>query len=144
MRLERHIEALNEVMDEITSALEDPKGLKKHQRRLAIMLSLGACGLIEIYFHKLGIMKNGSTIKHSWFKQKRIKESLSNQIISGLDNVKNIGRIIKISEGIEEKRDDMAYGAPVKEDDLLKEKINDFLELKNIVENEIGDILESK
>lgn len=144
MRLEKHIESLNEVMDEVKNALEDPKGIKKHQRRLAMMLSLGICELIEIYFHKLGIMKEGSRIKHDWFKQKRIKESLSKQIICELDNVKSIDKMIGIAKGIEEKRDDMAYGAPVKEEELLKEKINDFLKLKMIIESEVGEIIESK
>lgn len=144
MRLEKHIESLKEVMDEIKNALEDPGGLKKHQRRLAIMLPLGVCELIEIYFHRLNIIKGGSRIKHNWFKQKRVKEALSNQIICDLDNVKNIDRIISIARGIEEKRDDMAYGAPVEEETLLKSKINDFLKLKKIIESEIGDIIESE
>lgn len=144
MRLEKHIEALSEVMDEIKSALEDPNGLEKHQRRLALMLSLGICELIEIYFHKLNIMKEGSRIKHDWFKQKRVKEKLSNQVISDLSNVKNIDKIIDIAKGIEEKRDDMAYGAPIGEEDLLKHKINDFLKLKKMIEEEIGGIIEPK
>jgi len=142
MRLEKHVEGLKEVMDEIKNALEDPEGIKKHQRRLATMLSLGICELIEVYFHKLNIIKNGSRIKHNWFKQKRIEETLSNQIVSDLKDVKNIKKIIKIAKGIEEKRDDMTYGSPVDEEELLKNKIDDFLELKKIIESETGDIIE--
>ena len=59
MRAEKHKKALQEVLDEIQTALDDPRGLVAHQRRLATMLSIGTCELIEIYFHKLGIMKGG-------------------------------------------------------------------------------------
>src|SRR3989338_854555 len=142
MRVEKHIESLKEVIDEIENALKDAKGITKHQRRLAIMLSIGACELIEIYFHKLNIMKSSSRIKHTWFKQSRIKEALSNQIVCNLSEVRNIDKIISIAKSIEDKRDDMAYGAPVKEDNLLKNKITEFLELKKLIETEIGEILE--
>lgn len=141
MRLEKHIESLKEVMDEIKSSLEDLQGIKSHQRRLAIMLPLGVCELIELYFHKLKIIKNGSRIKHNWFRQKRARDSLSNQIIIDIEDVKNIDKIIDLAQSIEEKRDDMAYGSPIEEESLLKSKIDDFLELKKIIEGEIGDII---
>ena len=50
MKIEKHLKSLEEVMDEIQVALEDPRGLIAHQRRLATMLSIGVCELIEIYF----------------------------------------------------------------------------------------------
>lgn len=142
MRIEKHIESLKEVLDEIESALKDPEGLLKHQRRLAVMLSLGISELIEIYFHKLGIMKSGSRIKHTLFRKKDVKEKLSNQIVVPSDNVKNLDEILNIAKSIEEKRDDMFYGSPVSAEELLKEKINQFLELENLIEKEIGDIIE--
>ena len=141
MRLEKHIKALQEVMDEIQISLEDPRGLVAHQRRLATMLSIGTCELIEIYFHKLGIMKGGGRIKHTIFRRKGIEEQLSNQIISALSNIKNIDAIITIAKTIEAERDNMAYGSPQPHEQLLKAKIEDFLELKRIIEKEIGDVL---
>ena len=141
MRLEKHIKALQEVMDEIQMSLEDPRGLVAHQRRLATMLSIGTCELIEIYFHKLGIMKGGGRIKHTMFRRKGIEEQLSNQIISALSNIKNIDAIITIAKTIEAERDNMAYGSPQPHEQLLKAKIEDFLELKRIIEKEIGDVI---
>jgi len=141
MRLEKHITALQEVMDEIQMSLEDPRGLVAHQRRLATMLSIGTCELIEIYFHKLGIMKGGRRIKHTILRRKGIEEQLSNQIISTLGNIKNIDSIITIAKTIEAERDNMAYGSPQPHEQLLKAKIEDFLELKRIIEKEIGDVI---
>lgn len=141
MKLEKHITALQEVMDEIQMSLEDPRGLVAHQRRLATMLSIGTCELIEIYFHKLGIMKGGGRIKHTILRGKGIEEQLSNQIISTLSNIKNIDAIITIAKTIEAERDNMAYGSPQPHEQLLKAKIEDFLELKRIIEKEIGDVI---
>lgn len=141
MKLEKHITALQEVMDEIQMSLEDPRGLVVHQRRLATMLSIGTCKLIEIYFHKLGIMKGGGRIKYTILRRKGIEEQLSNQIISTLSNIKNIDAIITIAKTIEAERDNMAYGSPQPHEQLLKAKIEDFLELKRIIEKEIGDII---
>ncbi|MCK5031408.1 MAG: hypothetical protein KAR64_08075 [Thermoplasmatales archaeon] len=141
MRLEKHIQALQEVMDEIQISLEDPRGLVAHQRRLATMLSIGTCELIEIYFHKLGVMKGGGRIKHTMLRGKDIKERLSIQVIRSLSSIKNIDAIIAIAKTIEAERDNMAYGSPQPHEQLLKAKIEDFLELKRIIEKEIGDII---
>ncbi|MBU3957487.1 MAG: hypothetical protein KKB25_00245 [Nanoarchaeota archaeon] len=136
MRLEKHEEGLKEVLSEIESALEDAGGLVNHQRRLAMMLSLGVCELIEIYFHKIGIMKGGARIKHGMFRKSNMEELLSNQITAPLKSVKNMERILEIAVSIENNRDDMAYGSPLNEEELLKEKIDEFLEMKKLIENE--------
>jgi len=141
MRLEKHIKALQEVIDEIQISLEDPRGLVAHQRRLAIMLSIGTCELIEIYFHKLGVMKGGGRIKHIMLRGKDIEERLTNQIIVSLTNIKNVDKIITIAKTIEAERNNIAYGSPQPHEQLLKAKIEDFLELKRIIEKEIGDII---
>ena len=123
MRKEKHIEAITEVLDEIESALNDNKGLVAHQRRLAFSLSLGAVNLLELYFHNNNIMKEGSKIDHRWFKRKieRIFVSLENQITSQIRDIENISQIIKLMQKIEDKRDDLAYGAPATEN-ILQEK----------------------
>ena len=133
MKKEKHEEILNEVIDEIETALKDQRGLIAHQRRLAFALSLGGIQLLELYFHKLNIIKEGSRINHRWFKRKEesIKEYLQKQITSPLDSITHIKKIIDILKKIEEKRDDLAYGAPASEE-LLQEKINLFFELKKL------------
>lgn len=134
MREEKHDEILKEVQDEIEAALKDKRGLLAHQRRLAFLLSLGAANLIETYFHRLNIIKEGSKIDHSWFKRKKqsIFEKIEKQITSPISSIGNINTVIDIAIRIEEKRDDIAYGAPSTEK-ALQEKINLFHELRGIL-----------
>jgi len=133
MLKEKHEETLKEVEEEIESALKDERGLLSHQRRLAFSLSLGMSGIIELYFHKLDVMKEGSKVNHLWFKKKREKviERLQKQVTSPINSMQDIEKIIDIAIKIEEKRDDLAYGAPSSEK-ILQEKINLFLELRRI------------
>lgn len=139
MRLEKHMEGIREVLEEIETALHDPKGILSHQRRLALMLPLGMCELIEVYFHHLNIIKSGARIKHDWFRQKRIREKLEEQVISSLDNVPNIDLIIKLAVALEESRDYLAYSSPNVDEQFLRQKISQFLELKKLVEQEPGE-----
>lgn len=134
MKKEKHQEILNEVLDEIETAIKDKRGLLAHQRRLAFSLSLGASTLLELYFHHLDIIKEGSKIDHRWFKRKerRILERLQKQITSPIDSISNISEIIEIISKIEEKRNDLAYGAPATEK-ILQENINLFFKLEKIV-----------
>lgn len=133
MKKEKHEEIMKEVEEEIESALKDERGLVPHQRRLVFLLSLGMANIVELYFHKLDIIKGGSKINHLWFKRKvdRIKERLQKQIVSPIDSVSNINEVIEKAVKIEEKRDDLAYGAPSSEK-ILQEKINLFLELRRM------------
>ena len=133
MKTEKHEETLKEVEEEIESALKDKRGLLPHQRRLAFSLSLGMSDIIELYFHKLNVIKEGSKINHLWFKKKidNVKERLQKQIVSPINSLLEIDKIIEIAEKIEEKRDDLAYGAPASEK-ILQEKINLFLELRRL------------
>ena len=133
MKIEKHQEIINEVLEEINSALNDKRGLLPHQRRLAFSLSLGAVNILEIYLHNLDIIKEGSKIDHRWFKRKEqtILEQLQKQVVSPINSIENIKKIIEIISKIEEKRDDLAYGAPATEK-TLQEKINLFFELKRI------------
>ena len=140
MKVEKHIEALREVEDEIKAAMEDPDGLIKHQRRLALMISLGIAELVEVYFHKLGVIKEGSRIKHEWFKRKSVKDMLSNQIVSPIESVKRIDEIVSISNHTEERRNDLAYSSPLDEDEILREEINSYFEVKGIIEKEVGGL----
>ena len=129
-------EIIKEVLDEIESALKDNKGIINHQRRLAFSLSLGAVSLIEIYLKRKNVLKSGAKINHLWLKKKKenVKKFISNQIICPIENLKEIDNILNISYKIEKERDEIAYGKPVSEE-ILKEKINLFLNLKKEIEN---------
>ena len=133
MKEESHQQVLKEVLDEIGAALKDEKGLQAHQRRLAFSLSLGAVNLLELYFHKLNIIKGGTQINHIWFNRKKetILDYLQNQLTSPIKEIENIDKILDLLIKLEEKRDDLAYGSPVK-NEILQEKINLFFELKKL------------
>lgn len=126
--------ALQEVDEEIISALKDPRGLIPHQRRLAFCLSFGATALLELHFHKLNVIKPGSKINHLLFRkqEKAISEILERQITSPLPSIANMSEIIGLMINIEEKRDDLAYGAPVPEQ-ALQDKINLFFKLREVL-----------
>ncbi|MBI2152029.1 hypothetical protein HYU21_04845 [Candidatus Woesearchaeota archaeon] len=133
MRPEKHQECLNEVLDEIATALKDPRGLIAHQRRLAFLLSLGTATIIELYLHRLNVIKEGAKINHEWFKRKKDKvlQQLQNQVVSPLNNFPELDELLEIALKIETKRDDLAYGAPASES-IIQEKINLFFKLKEL------------
>ncbi len=133
MKSEKHEESLKEVEEEIESSLKDERGLLSHQRRLAFSISLGMTNVIELYFHKLNVIKEGSKINHLWFKKNKenVLEIIQKQIVCKVETIGNIDKIIDIGIKIEEKRDDLVYGAPASEK-ILQEKINLFLELRSI------------
>lgn len=133
---EKNDEIINEIIDEIESALKDTKGVAFHQRRLAFSLSLGSSTLIENYLKKKGILKPGAKINHLWFKKKKenVKKLISNQTISSIDEISKLDRFIDIAFEIEKERNELAYGKSVSEK-VLREKINLFFELKKKVEN---------
>ena len=133
MKREKHEEILKEVLDKIETALKDKQGLLAHQRRLAFSVSLGAVTLLEIYLHKLDVMKEGSKIDHTWFKKKKEKivDYLQKQVITQINSITDLDKIIDIMVDIENKRNDLAYGVAATEK-ILQEKINLFFKLREI------------
>lgn len=134
---EENKKIIEEVLDEIQSALKDPRGLVFHQRRIVFSLSLGAVSLIEEYLEKNDILKKGGKINHLWFKKKKenVKKLISNQITSSIGNVRNIDKILDLTYELEKERNALAYGKQAS-DKKLREKINLFLELKKEVGND--------
>lgn len=141
MNVEKHNEALLEVYKTISEALNDTNGLLSHQRRIALITSLGMQQLIELYFHKLSVIKPGTQIKHEWFKleeENRLRK-LGAVLTKSIRQIPRMDEILFLAHQIEVDRNDLAYEATLSEDKKLKEKIDVFLELKNIVQSEIGD-----
>ena len=138
MKIEKHEDALKEVYQTIDQALNDPKGLLSHQRRIASMTSMGMQQIVEMYFHKLNIIKPGTQLKHEWFKldEKNINNKLSPTLTKKLEEIPKINEILFLSRKIESDRNDLVYGAPLENDKILKEKIDVFLELKNLITEE--------
>lgn len=134
MKKEKHEEILKEVDEEIKLALEDNRGLLPHQRRLIFMISLGAENLLELYFHRLDVIKVGTKLDHRWFKRRKehIYDRLQNQITSEIRNIERIEEIIDLIVQIEDRRDELVYGAPTSER-VLQERINLYIKLKEVL-----------
>jgi len=130
------MEIIEEVLDEIESALKSPKGIISHQRRLAFCLSLGIVYLLEYYLKKLNVFKPGAKINHLWLKKKKenVKKFISNQITCPVENIKSLNRILDVAYILESERNELAYGKTSSEENL-KEKISLFLDLKKEIEN---------
>ena len=128
---------MDEVLDEIESALHDKKGIESHQRRLAFSISLGASTLTELYLHEKGVLKSGSKINHQWFNKnlKNIKEIISNHIICPVERIESFDSLLEIVQKIEQKRNDVIYGKSVSED-VLNNLISLFFELKKEIKND--------
>ncbi len=143
MQEQKHTEALMEIMETVEMSLKDRRGLVMWQRRLAAMLSLGAQHLIELYLHKKDAIKPGTQLKHEWLKMenKNLKMRLSGITTKSLSNLDDSDEIFAIAKAIETDRNDLVYGSSLKNDMPLKEKIDRFLELKKIIEKNVGDIL---
>ena len=133
---ESNKELLEEVMDEIKSALEDPRGISKHQRRLAFSLSSGSVTLIETYLNEINILKPGAKINHLWLKKKKenVLKLLDKHLTSPIKSIEKLNKLLDFAYQIENDRNNLAYGNTVPRS-ILKEKINIFLNLKREVEN---------
>ncbi len=142
MQEEKHLAALTEVNTSIDEALKDPRGLLSRQRLLMAALSLGVQHIVELWLHKSGAIKPGATIKHEFFKaeEKRLLIRLSGMMTKQITSLKNADKILEFSREIERNRDDIIYGAPLKSDSVLREKLDYFIELKKSVKEAAGDI----
>ena len=133
MQEDKHVDALKEAEDTIEEALKG--NLLDYQRRVMFMISLGLQHAIELYFHRLRIIKPGAQVKHEWFKMgdKNVKLRLSAILTKKLDEIPNILEILSIAREIEKARNEIVYGAPLKDDEVLRNKIDEFLEIRKLL-----------
>ncbi len=134
MREEKHLEALAEVKETIETAIQDPRGIIVHQRRLMSMISLGVQHLIELHLHRLNILKAGTQVKHDWFRlgKERVKLRLKAIITKPLQEIEDLDFIITLASEIEADRNELVYGAPAPEA-KLRRKIDLFLQLEELM-----------
>ncbi len=135
MQKAKHTDALKEVMATIEEALGSSSVLP-YQRRLIAMISIGLQHMVELYLHRLKVIKPGIHIKHNWFAlgEENIRSRFSAVLTMPFGKVPEINEIVSLARSIEIDRNDILYGAPLADGKSLKEKINSFLEIKKIVE----------
>ena len=134
MKTEKHLEVLREVEETIEEALESGNILD-YQRRLATMLSLGMQQMIELFLHKHKAIKPGTQVKHEWFRMgsRNLNTRLSSVLTTEMEKVPGLGEIVELAKTIEEDRNELVYGSPLDDDEILREKIDAFLEIKKMV-----------
>src|SRR3989338_383330 len=136
MQEEKYLDALKETDITIKEALGG--NMLDDQRRLMSMISLGVQHSIELYFHKLRVIKPGAFVKHEWFRMgdKNARQKISIILTKKIDEIPNIPEIISLAREIESDRNDIVYGAPLNDDKILRDKIDSFLELKKLAKGE--------
>ncbi|MEK6857220.1 MAG: hypothetical protein AABX39_01390 [Nanoarchaeota archaeon] len=125
MKIEEHLRALKESVEEIEDAIS--KGSEKRQRTIGFHTSAGAVDMIEIILHKRKLIDPGFIVKHEWFNSDRkIKEKISFEFPAK-------SRIINLIKSIEKERNKLCYGR-AKTQSILSEVILNFFKLKEIFE----------
>lgn len=125
-----------EALDEIKSALQDVRGITTHQRRLAFCLSSGAAVLLEQFLKKKNVLKSGITINHLWLKKSPTNtlKLLAEKMTSAPEALPELATLVEKAHELERERDTLAYGKIVDEN-LLRQKIDAFLEFRKEVEH---------
>lgn len=123
MNIEKHYERLKESLEVIDEAIS--KGILKRQRTIGFNCSVAASDMLEIFLHMNSLIDPGFMVKHEWFKSKnKVKDKFPYDFM-------NKAEILEIMAKIEQKRNDLCYGVPKKEE-AIKEVILDFNRLKGL------------
>jgi|SRR3989344_5920563 len=128
---------IDEVNDEIESALKDPRGIISHQKRLAFCLSDGTVNLLEQYLKDKNVLKSGYKVDHRIFKKNKqnTKKILKTKITCSIDYLEKIDKILDFAYIIESKRNELVYGKKASEE-FLNELISVYLDMKKEIDNE--------
>lgn len=128
MNIEKHQERLKESLEVLDESIS--KDITKRQRTIGFNCSAACADMFEIYLHQEELIDPGFVIKHEWFKSK----NKTNEKFSF--NFQNKEEIITLIKKIEDKRNDLCYGTPKKEE-TIKQVILDFNKLKELFQ-ELG------
>ncbi|MBI4182318.1 MAG: hypothetical protein HY520_05115 [Candidatus Aenigmarchaeota archaeon] len=134
MREEKHRDIIAEVDSTIREALQS-KNLLAHQRRLAAMLSLGAQQLLEVYLHRLHVIKPGTAVKHEWFGMgvENPSRKLAAMLTRPPGEVPGLAELLVLARVVEEGRNDLLYGSPLSDDEALRKKIDAYMHMRRQV-----------
>ena len=139
MKIEKHMKIMGEVEETVKGALH-ARDILSYQRRLASMLSLGVQQLVEIHLHRLRVIKPGTQIKHEWFGMgnRNLSLKLSAILTTEINSIPRLNDILELAKTVEADRNEIIYGSPLFDGKILREKIDAFLEIKKIMEEEHG------
>ena len=123
MNVDKHSERLAESLEVLDESIS--KDITKRQRTISFNCPVASADMFEIYLHQSNLIDPGFTVKHEWFKSKnKMKEKFPFEFPSKKE-------ILGLMEKIEEKRNDLCYGSPKKEE-TVKGVILNFNKLKQL------------
>lgn len=107
------------------------------------MVSLGMQHIFEMYLHRMAVLKPGVQIKHEWLKlsDQNLRLRLGQMLTKPWNEILLLDEITPLSRQVELKRNDTPYGAPLDNDRELREAIDLFLDVKALIEKEVGALL---
>ncbi len=123
MNVDKHYERLKESLEVLDDCIS--KDIVKRQRTIGFNCSAAASDMLEIYLHKKDLIDPGFVVKHEWLKS---KNKINDKFPFDFENKE---QILALMLRIEEKRNDLCYGSPKKEEDV-RDIILRFNKLKQL------------
>lgn len=127
MKIENHLESFKEHKETIFDWAIGVKGLKASQRIIGTHASRGIVDLLAVYLLRKNLIHAGTQLNHRWFKSKSVMDRLP--------EFENKNKIVPKMVELELLCEDLTYGAP-KSEEKIKDVINLFNELEEILQNE--------
>lgn len=108
-----HKEQIKEHLQEIEDAIAI--GIEKRPATIGLHTSACSIALLELYLQKFGKIPAGATIKHEWFKKPKPEQKILPLAERKLDIIfPQKDEILSLMYNIEEERNKLVYGRPVK------------------------------
>ena len=126
MKIENHYLRLKENLDVLDDSIKID--IIKRQSTIGFCVSAASIHMIEILLHKNNLIDSSYIIKHEWFKSKhKIDDKINFEFPKKEE-------IIELLKDIQEKRNELCYGTPKKEEEIV-DYIKKFNKLKEIFES---------
>ena len=126
MKIENHYLRLKENLDVLDDSIKID--IIKRQSTIGFCVSAASIHMIEILLHKNNLIDSSYIIKHEWFKSKhKIDDKINFEFPKKEE-------IIELLKDIQEKRNELCYGTPKKEKEIV-DYIKKFNKLKEIFES---------
>lgn len=134
--IEEHKKKIKEHLDEINDAIDE--GIENKPITIGFHCSACSIQFLELYLHLINKIPIGKIIKHDWFKSPK-KEQKKEALIERKMPLSFIKKqeIYELIYSLEEERNTLMYGKPVKEQ--IKKVLENFLKLKEIFEGLFKD-----
>ena len=111
-------------------------GIEKRSATIGLHTSACSISLIELYLHVLGKISTGTIVKHEWFKPPLLGQKIAPLVERKLGvNFPEKEEILKLMYSIEDQRNKLIYGKPVKE--VTEAVLSSFQKLHSIIKNKL-------